>query len=59
MNTEPNTPTPTLMLDCGCTISTNDPEPFTSFAPCSEAHRRIAQLVREPGSMILVGKVRA
>lgn len=52
MTDEPTT------LTCGCKITPNDPEPFTHFEPCSEAHRRIAMLIREPGSMILVGKVR-
>lgn len=50
---------PTLVLECGCTISTNDPEPFTSFVPCSERHRLIALMIREPGSMLVVGKVKA
>lgn len=59
MNTEPNAPIPTLVLDCGCKITTADPEPFTSFAPCSERHRMIAMLIREPGSLILIGKVQA
>ncbi len=49
---------PTLVLECGCTIKTDDPEPFTSYTPCSERHRLIAMMVREPGSMIVIGNVK-
>ncbi len=59
MTTKPNDEIPTLVLECGCKLRNNDPEPFTSFSPCSERHRMIAMLVREPGSLILVGKVQA
>lgn len=45
-------------LECGCKITPNDPEPFTFFAPCSEKHRTVAMMVREPGSLIVVGNVK-
>lgn len=55
------TPAPET-LECGCVIRFDtDRESGTLawFTPCSEDHRRIAQMSRKPGSMIVVGKVQS